>query len=45
MTDKKQAFYWFTKSAEQGNAKAQFHLGSMYYEGEGITTDKKQAFY
>jgi len=45
LTDKKQAFYWYKKSAEQGIAEAQFMLGVMYYLGEGTLTDKKQAAY
>jgi hypothetical protein len=26
----------FKKAAEQGEARAQYHLGLMYYNGEGI---------
>ena len=33
----------FTKSAEQGNAQAQFSLASMYYNGQGVPQDYKQA--
>ena len=29
--DNKQAVYWHTKSAEQGNAKAQLNLGRWYH--------------
>ena len=29
--------------AEQGNASAQFNLGNMYNNGEGVTQDYKQA--
>ena len=43
LTDKKQAFYWYKKSAEQGHAEAQYTLGVMSYNGDGILTDKKQA--
>lgn len=32
-------------AAEQGNSIAQFGLGLMYHKGEGMPTDKKQAFY
>jgi len=45
LTDKKQAFYWYQKSAEQGDAKAQWALGFMYSNGEGVLTDKKKAAY
>jgi|GEM_PF-6043788 len=31
------------KAAEQGDAKAQNHLGMMYYTGMGMTQDYKQA--
>jgi TPR repeat protein len=42
LTDKKQAFYWYKKSAEQGNAEAQYNLGNMYFNGDGTLKDKKQ---
>ena len=29
--------------AEQGNAKAQFSLGKMYYEGQGVRQDYAEA--
>ncbi len=31
------------KAAEHGDAKAQFNLGNMYYEGKGVTKDDAQA--
>ena len=31
------------KAAEQGNADAQFNLGWMYYEGEGVPKDDAEA--
>jgi len=34
-----------TKSAEQKHAGAQFDLGVMYSNGEGVPQDKKQAVY
>jgi TPR repeat protein len=34
---------WYTKAAEQGYAKAQYRLGSMYYDGEGIPQNYKTA--
>ncbi|CAE7459076.1 esiB [Symbiodinium natans] len=33
------------KEAEAGNTHAQFRLGSMYYEGEKMSTDKAKASY
>ena len=39
--DNKQAFFWIEKSAEQGNQKAQFGLGSFYSTGIGVLVDKK----
>ncbi|MFP8738229.1 tetratricopeptide repeat protein, partial [Klebsiella aerogenes] len=33
----------FEKSASQGNAKAQFLLGSMYYAGEGVDKNYEHA--
>ncbi|CEM62739.1 Sel1 repeat protein (fragment) [Treponema phagedenis] len=35
--DKNQAFYWYTKAAEQGVAEAQYNLGRMYSNGEGTS--------
>jgi TPR repeat protein len=43
LTDKKQAFYWYEKSAKQGSAIAQYNLGVIYFIGEGTLPDKKQA--
>jgi len=34
---------WFTKSAEQGFAKAQFLLGGCYERGKGVEKDEKEA--
>jgi TPR repeat protein len=34
---------WFRKSAEQGNADAQFWLGHMYQEGNGVALDATEA--
>ncbi len=41
--DDKQAVHWYTKSAEQGFAAAQYNLGMMYAEGKGVPQDDKQA--
>jgi TPR repeat protein len=37
-------FKIYTNSAEQGVAGAQYNLGVMYYKGQGITQNYKQAF-
>jgi len=39
------AFHWFRRSAEQGGASAQYNLGVMYYEGEGVQQDFPSAFH
>ena len=41
--DYKEAFKWYTKSAEQGDADAQYNLGNMYYDGQGVPQDYKEA--
>ena len=33
------------KSAENGDAIAQCYLAKMYIKGQGVSIDKKQAFY
>ena len=37
------AVEWYQKAAVQGNADAQYNLGTMYYTGRGVTRDYKQA--
>ena len=34
---------WYRKAAEQGNAKAQYNLGMMYYAGQGVPQDHAEA--
>ena len=41
--DFKQAFVWFRKAAEQGNADAQAYLGMMYAYGQGVAQDDAEA--
>ena len=41
--DYKQAFYWFSKAAEQNDAVAQRRLGYMYRKGKGLAKDNEQA--
>jgi len=42
LRDQKRAFDWYTRSAEQGFAKAQFNLGHMFILGQGVDQDKSQ---
>ncbi|PSJ16774.1 tetratricopeptide repeat protein [Nitrosomonas supralitoralis] len=42
-TDPELAAGWFYRAAEQGYADAQFNLGLMYANGEGVTQDMEQA--
>lgn len=39
------AFFWYKKSAEQGNPYAQWNLGRLYEEGKGTEQDKEKAIY
>ena len=34
---------WFIKAAEQGNAKAQFIVGGLYWFGKGVQVNKSLA--
>lgn len=43
--DRKQALYWFTKAAEQGDSRAASYLGDIYLYGNGVTKDNVQAKY
>ena len=36
-------YYWPTKAAGQGSASAQFNLGVIYYQGQGVPQDYKEA--
>ena len=40
----KKKFEEMKAKAEKGDAKAQYNLGGMYYKGEGVKKDDKQAF-
>ena len=41
----RKAVYWYEKSANQGNAKAQRKLGGMYFFGYGVSRDFEKAAY
>ncbi|KAF9124819.1 hypothetical protein BGW39_007866, partial [Mortierella sp. 14UC] len=40
-----EAFHWYLKSAEQGNARGQGILGYCYGEGFGVERDRQKAMY
>ena len=42
--DDKEAFKWWKKAAEPGNANAQVNLGAMYADGKGVTKDYVKAY-
>ena len=42
--DFNEAFKWFGKAAEQGDAEGQFRLGAMYANGEGVAKDYVTAY-
>ena len=37
------AAYWLAQAAERGNAKAQYELGRLYFEGRGVRKDVARA--
>jgi len=41
--DYKKALEWYTKAASQGHDRAQFNLGSMYCNGDGVRKNRKKA--
>lgn len=43
--DDVEAFRWFEKGAEKGDADAQYRIGIFYANGIGTQKDKKKAFY
>jgi DNA-binding FadR family transcriptional regulator len=42
--DIKEAVDWLNKAAEQGNAKAQYNLGHLFYNGEVVPQNYEKAF-
>ena len=42
--DYKNAFKWFECSANAGDADAQYNLGILYENGEGVEKNEKEAF-
>ena len=43
--DYRQAAHWLKKAAEQGNNDAQYELGVLYFEGNGVLKSKKDCAY
>ena len=41
--DYEEAVRWFRKAADQGIAEAQYSLGVMYGEGQGVMQDYAEA--
>lgn len=41
---KEKAFHWFEKAAKQGDPQAQYQLGDMLLNGEGVKQDKVAAY-
>ncbi|MBR4400723.1 MAG: sel1 repeat family protein, partial [Synergistes sp.] len=41
--DEEQTQEWLRKAAEQGNAAAQFALGALYSNGQGVEQSYEQA--
>jgi len=41
--DKAEAANWFKKAADAGHSKAQWYLGRMYANGDGVKKDKNRA--
>ena len=39
-----EAVKWYRKAAEQGDANAQFNLGSMYVQGGGVPVNNIKAY-
>ena len=39
------AFYWYAKSADEGNADAQYELANCYTEGKGVAQSYDKAVY
>ena len=42
--DFRESVRWFRKAAEQNHAKAQTLLGIAYFSGDGVITDKREAY-
>jgi hypothetical protein len=42
--NKKEAFEYFKRAAQQGNKHAQYMCGEFFYSGEVVPQDKQKAF-
>lgn len=43
--DAREAIQYFTKAAEEGNTDAEFAIGNMYRQGNGVAIDDQKAFH
>ena len=43
--DEEEAVHWYAQAAEQGDALAQFNLGAMYVEGQGVARNFDKAMH
>ncbi len=43
--DDEQAAVWFRRAGEQGDEQAQFSLGVLYYNGQGLPQSYLEAYY
>ena len=41
--DYEKSFYWFKKATEQGDAESISHLGTLYFDGNGVLQDFDKA--
>ena len=42
--DLSQALHWFEQASLQGHAQSQYHLGMMFFRGEGVPANAVQAY-
>lgn len=43
LQDSNESVKWYRKAADQGYAKAQYHLGIFYFQGIGVEANKEEA--
>ena len=43
LQDKKEAFKWFTKAADNGSPYAQYEMALRYFNGDGVTKNLQKA--
>lgn len=42
--DAKEGFKWYKKAADQGDARAQYHIAHSYFHGVGVDENESEAF-